>query len=122
MLLLLGELNGGNEEVSAPDQVALKEILNHVEGEDHKVNDATLADFVRKVCMIMLAKLFTCTKVIHFLICTQLKMYTFCLYIWMCVPVLTNDFISFSLFAASRIWHPSCSDFKGTSSIFLVFH
>lgn len=53
MLMLLGELNGGNEEVSAPDQVALKEILNHVEDEGHKVNDATLADFVRKVCMIL---------------------------------------------------------------------
>lgn len=49
MLMLLGELSGGSDEVSAPDQVALKEILNHVEGEDHKVNEATLADFVRKV-------------------------------------------------------------------------
>lgn len=47
--MLLGEISGNNKEVSAPDQLALKEILNHVEGEDHKVNDATLADFVRKV-------------------------------------------------------------------------
>uniref|UniRef100_A0A1B6C9F2 CTCK domain-containing protein n=1 Tax=Clastoptera arizonana TaxID=38151 RepID=A0A1B6C9F2_9HEMI len=45
-LVLLGELSSDKAN-KAPDQVALQEILSHVEGEDHKVNEDTLADFVR---------------------------------------------------------------------------
>lgn len=49
LLLLLKELNEGVDEVSAPNQIALRELLNQVEGENHKVDDSTLADFVKRV-------------------------------------------------------------------------
>lgn len=49
MLLLLRELNEGVDEVSDSNRAALLDLLNQVEGEDHKVDDTTLTDFVRRV-------------------------------------------------------------------------
>ncbi|XP_075224452.1 uncharacterized protein LOC142326133 [Lycorma delicatula] len=49
LVLLLRELNEGVDELSAPNQVALRELLNQVEGDNHKVDDSTLADFVKRV-------------------------------------------------------------------------
>lgn len=49
--MLLGELSDGDEVEG--DQVALKEILHHVEGEDHKINGVILKDFVKKVTTIL---------------------------------------------------------------------
>lgn len=48
-LVLLGELSEGEEGEVTGDQVALKEILHHVEGDDHKINGVILKDFVDKV-------------------------------------------------------------------------
>ncbi|XP_046673149.1 uncharacterized protein LOC124362570 [Homalodisca vitripennis] len=48
-MVLLGELSDKEEEEVEEDQVALKEILHQVEGEDHKINGVILKDFVRRV-------------------------------------------------------------------------
>ncbi|XP_054268268.1 uncharacterized protein LOC128990063 [Macrosteles quadrilineatus] len=48
-MVLLGEISEREGEEVAHDQVALKEILHHVEGDDHKINGVILKDFVRKV-------------------------------------------------------------------------
>lgn len=48
-VVLLGELSHGDRDEVEGDQVALKEILHHVEGEDHKINGVILKDFVKKV-------------------------------------------------------------------------
>lgn len=53
LLLLLRELNEGVKEISPPNQVALRELLNQVEGEDHKVDDTTLTDFVKRVSSLI---------------------------------------------------------------------
>lgn len=48
-VVLLSELSDGDRDKVEGDQVALKEILHHVEGEDHKINGVILKDFVKKV-------------------------------------------------------------------------
>lgn len=57
-VVLLGELSDGDRDEVEGDQVALKEILHHVEGEDHKINGVILKDFVKKVTLNLLILIF----------------------------------------------------------------